>query len=286
MNLDLLKDVFHQLSFRPKKHLGQNFLIHEPTAERFVASLPDRELPIVEIGGGFGALTSKLIPHFKNIIVLEPDPRLYTFLSKQFEDEPHVTLEEKSVLKVSFGEYLTGGSTKLTVVGNLPFAITSPILIHLIEERSFIKSALLTVQREVAQRLYAKPRTKAYSPLSCLLQCYTEMTPQFQIPRNAFYPAPEVVSEVVAFRFLEKPKVSPQNMSFMFQVIRTGFNKRRKMLANALLDLGEDYSKELLHQAFEGLGLAKTARAEELTLQDFSRLSDALQEVPKSPPSH
>jgi len=230
----------------------------------------------MEIGGGFGALTDVLVDRHKGLYVLEPDPRLYGYLLERFWGKEGIVIEKKDFLKVFFHEYGRGPNEKFRIIGNLPYAVTSPILLHLIDQRDFIQEAVVTVQKEVAERLTAKPKTKAYGSLSCFLQCFTSCESLFQIPKTAFYPRPKVDSTVVRLRFLEKPSVSPKNLEWMIRVVRTGFGKRRKILANALTDLGKDYTKERLLATFEALGFSKNVRAEELKLQDFSRLSDGL----------
>ena len=276
MNLEALKSAMQECDFRPKKKLGQNFLVDPKVASRIAGVFEDPKVPLIEIGGGFGALTEPLSERFESVSVLETDPLLHHYLSVHFQHQKNVHIEKKDVLKVSFKDYLSS-SEKLYVIGNLPYAITSPILIHLIEGREFIRDALITIQREVAERLRAKPRTKAYSPLSCLLQCFTQVIPQFGISKSAFYPKPAVDSEVVKLHFLDAPSVSPKDLDFMIRVIRTGFGKRRKTLANALTDLGKGLSKDKIVETLEELGFSKNVRAEELELKDFARLSDQLQ---------
>ena len=271
-----LKQLMREYEFRPKKRLGQNFLMDPQAASRMAGVFEDPKIPLIEIGGGFGALTEPLSRRFDSLSVLETDPRLFRYLSAHFGGQKNVQIEKKDVLKISFQNYLQLPDDKVYVIGNLPYAITSPILIHLINERLFIREALITVQKEVAERLRAKPRSKAYSPLSCLLQLFTEVDPQFKISKNAFYPRPKVDSEVVRLRFLEKPSVSPRDLDFMIKVIRTGFGKRRKILANALTDLGREFSKEKILDSLKEIGFSKDARAEELQLEDFERLSDKL----------
>jgi len=277
MDLHTLKKTIREYDFRPKKRLGQNFLIDRSVASRIASTFEDPKSPVIEIGGGFGALTELLAERFERLTVFETDAVLYRFLSKSFQERKNASIEKKDILDVSFQNYLRFPEEKVYVIGNLPYAITSPILVHLIEQRDFIREALITVQREVSQRLRAKPRTKAYSPLSCLLQCFTQIIPEFKISKSAFYPHPKVDSEVVRLRFLEKPAVSPKDLNFMTRVIRTGFGKRRKVLANALTDLGENYSKEKILETLKELGFSGKARAEELELKDFAKLSDKLQ---------
>ncbi|MCH7979089.1 MAG: hypothetical protein IH935_08955, partial [Acidobacteria bacterium] len=157
------------------------------------------------------------------LFVLERDPILYRHLLEVFREREGVKIEKKNVLKISFQDYLEPQEHRLSVIGNLPYAITSPILIHLVRERAFLSEAVVTMQREVSERLRAKPRTKSYSSFTCLLQCFADIEPKFRIPRNVFYPQPNVESEVVRLRFLAKPRVSPKDLDFMIRIIRTGF---------------------------------------------------------------
>ncbi len=275
MTLKELKTKFREFSFWPRKRLGQNFLVDEKISERIAGLLGEGKDPVIEIGGGFGSLTEFLVKRSGSLYVLEVDPALHAFLVKRFEGSGLI-LEKKDILRTSFKEYCRQPGDKISIIGNLPYAITSPILLHLIEQREFLREAVITVQQEVAERLTARPRTKAYGSLSCFVQCFTDCRSQFNIPPSAFYPVPEVNSEVVRLRFLETPRVSPKNLEFMQRVIRTGFGKRRKTLANALTDLGEPFSKEFLFELFRDLGFSEKARAEELALEEFARLSDRL----------
>ncbi|MBI4437235.1 MAG: ribosomal RNA small subunit methyltransferase A [Candidatus Omnitrophica bacterium] len=276
MDLETLKKVMKERSFWPKKRLGQNFLVDESIAQRMSRSFGEGKGPFMEIGGGFGSLTEALVTPHRGLYVLEPDPRLYQYLLERFWGKEGIVIEKKDFLKVNFFEYCRDPNEKFRIIGNLPYAITSPILLHLVDQRDFIQEALVTVQKEVAQRLTAKPKTKAYGSLSCFIQCFTSCETLFQISRNAFYPRPKVDSTVVLLRFLERASVSPKNLEWMIRVIRTGFGKRRKILANALTDLGKEYTKERLFAALSALGFSKNARAEELNLEEFAHLSDKL----------
>ena len=155
MDLETLKKVMQSRSFWPKKRLGQNFLVDRSVARRIIETLGEGKGPLMEIGGGFGALTDLLMNHHQPLYVLEPDPILYGYLLEHFWGKEGIVIEKKDFLKVFFHEYCRVPNERFRIIGNLPYAITSPILLHLIDQRDFLQEAVVTVQKEVAERITA-----------------------------------------------------------------------------------------------------------------------------------
>lgn len=265
----------------PKKSLGQNFLVDRKMARRIVDSLelaPGDQ--IVEIGPGEGALTEYLIESGAKVTAVEIDPRSAEALRERFGDR--LTIVEQDFLQIDLGTILDpppeGG---VTIVGNIPYYITSPILFHLFDNREAVKEATLMMQKEVAERLVAQTRTKAYGILSVITQSLTEPKRLFNVPPGCFFPKPRVTSTVVRFRFQDRVDIVGIEKIHR-RVVRAGFSKRRKTLNNALSELisNGDERREL----FERSGIGSSQRAEELTAEEFAHLARVLaDETPGKP---
>jgi len=267
-----LRILFRELNFRPKKGLGQNFLVRESVASQLLASLGALEsASVLEIGGGFGMVTRLLAGKARSLTVFEPDPILFDFLRRHLI-LPSVKLVRGDVCESRFAEY--GASRKLKVIGNLPYASTSAILFHLIDQKEWIEEAVVTLQREVVERCLAQPGRKSYSPLSCAVQYAADVEKLFLIPPGAFYPQPEVTSATLRLSFLPRARVAVADEAFFFRVIRTAFGKRRKQLVNSLAEISS--SKGAVAAALKEAGIDPAQRAEELSLEAFARLSQTL----------
>lgn len=254
---------------QPKKSLGQNFLRDPNTIRKIAASL-DAKLgdAVVEIGPGTGAMTSELLATHPKMVALEVDQRAVAHLN---EELPDLNVRHQDVLTADWyalSEEL-GGS--LHVIGNLPYYITSPILFSLVDARDVVAEVVVMMQLEVAQRIVAQPRTKAYGILSVVFQRYCDVKLLFKVSPHVFFPQPDVTSAVVRLRFkADAPPPSPGEDLFR-QVVRGAFGQRRKTLRNSLRsafpsldDLPEEWAKR---------------RAEELTPDEFARLSRYLGDV-------
>ena len=267
-----LKQLFRDLDFHPRKSFGQNFLIRESFAHQLVESLGAlREATVLEIGGGFGILTGLLAKRSKRVIVFELDRILSDFLRRTLG--PSVEVVQDDICNADFSK-LAESSGKVKVIGNLPYASSSAILLHLAGQKTWIEGAVLTLQKEVAQRCLASPGSKAYSPLTCAMQYAAKVEKLFLMGPDSFYPKPEVTSCAIKLTFLPKPRVTVSNEEFFFKVIRTAFGKRRKQLINSLA--GSLFSKEKVAAALKEAGIDPTQRAEELSLEEFARLAESL----------
>lgn len=246
-----------------KKSLGQNFLRDENIISKIVNSLvATPEDLVIEIGPGTGALTRHLYKKYPNFVAIELDDRVEELL---LQEMPNLHILHKDVLKVDFSSLKTSETQRIFVIGNIPYYITSPIIFHVFDQAEHIFQAVLMMQLEVAQRLNATKRTKDYGILTVQTQFFSEAELLFKVPRQVFYPVPNVDSAVVSF--IMKRNYDPKIIENFKRVVRTAFNQRRKKLSNALKSLGVD-----LEAAQEFLD----KRAEELELKDFIRLTELI----------
>lgn len=273
----------HQIQLLKKYELsvrgirGQHLLIDENIQRKFVSELdPKPGETIVEIGPGLGAITQLLLESGAKVIAIEQDPRFVEILKGELADDfENLTLVHSDILKVDLSRYQTG-KEKLKIAGNIPYYITSAILLYLIGYRKYIDSAYLTVQREIADRVFAQPATKSYGRLTLLTRFYADVRRAFEISRNCFSPKPKVDSTVMelVFRSQLPERV---NEKVLFDLIKHGFGKRRKKILNALSEgFKETYSKEEMKSLLLKAGIDEQARAEELMLKDFMRLAEQI----------
>jgi len=253
----------------PRKRLGQHFLTDPNTARKIIDSLAAaRTDPIVEIGPGTGALTGLLAERFDRVTALEVDPRAADMVRARF---PAVTVLQVDVLSIDFGELAGSAGAPLHVIGNLPYNITSQILFAFIDAADAIAEAVVMTQLEVAQRIVAEPRTKAYGILSVALRLACRPTFLFPVSRNVFRPKPDVRSAVLHLDFAPGIRSSAiTNPDWTRRVIRSAFNQRRKTLRNSLRDIQDECGRKI-PEDWAG------RRAEELSPEDFVRLARYLQ---------
>lgn len=257
------------------RRLGQNFLIDKNIARKIVrvAEITCNDV-VLEIGPGRGALTEGLLSRVKAVSAVEIDRRLCEFLREKFKDAKNFTLINKDFLRCDFSEFSLGASSdaplKLKVIANIPYYITSPVISHLIENRSFLEEVYLTVQEEVAHRIVAAPGRKAYGAFSIYCQFYTEPKLLFKVPRTVFRPMPEVDSAFIRLRMRDAPPVVVKDEARFFKLVRAAFGKRRKMLGRALRDVpgislgGVD--EVLLRRRGETLSIAEFAALANIAL--------------------
>lgn len=248
-----------------KKRLGQNFLFDTKIIKRiiYVAQLEPEDL-VVEIGPGHGRLTVMLAEKVRRVIAVELDRELYEKLKTGLAEHKNIELINADAL-----EYPYENLPAFKVVANIPYYITTPIIFRLLDAKKSLKSMTLTVQKEVAERITAKPGNKIYGVLSLMIQFQAVPSIEFIIPKEAFRPVPKVDSAVVNIRILEKPSVEVRDESILFRIIKLVFSRRRKMLSNSLKALSPDVRKWL-----EKAGINPERRPETLSLEEFARLSD------------
>jgi len=250
----------------PKKSLGQYFLYDPLILERIVqaAQLEPDDL-VVEIGPGPGSLTKKLAEKVQRLIAIELDNALYGKLTVKLAGYDNVELVCGDAM-----EYQYENLSAFKVVANIPYYITTPIIFRLLDVRKNLKSMTLTIQKEVAERVVARPGGKDYGVLSIMVQYYADSSLQFIIPKEAFRPSPKVDSAVVHMRILDKPSVAVRDEKLFFRIVRTTFSQRRKMLSNSLKALHEDVAGWL-----RKAGIDPRRRPETLSMEEFARLADA-----------
>ena len=272
-----LKAIFSEYGFRPLKRLGENYLIDKNIRDKIVSEAKVRaDDTVLEIGPGLGALTEGLAASGARVLAVEKDRKVFAALVGLIGDRyPGLALIHADILKFDLSAAVATGKVKL--VGNLPYYITSPIIEYIIDNRSRISSALITIQREVANRLMASAGTKDYSSISCYVRYYTKPVYIHTINRTAFYPEPEVDSSLIKLEILEKPSVSVRDEAMLFRVVRGAFNQRRKSIMNSLsAGSGLNMPKEELIPILDDADIDPSARPETLSLDDFARITEAV----------
>lgn len=276
------KDIVEKYGFSFKKSLGQNFLIDTNVLNRIVDHAEiGSESGAIEIGPGIGALTEQLAKRAEKVVAFEIDQRLLPILDETLAPYGNVTVINKDVLKADvhevFNEQFEEGQDVM-VVANLPYYITTPILFKLLEEKLPVRGFVVMMQKEVGDRLAAKPGTKEYGSLSIAIQYYTEVETVMTVPRTVFVPQPNVDSAIIRLLKRPKPVVEVTDETFFFEVVRASFAQRRKTLMNNLSNNlnGFPKDKELLDRILTEVGIDPKRRGETLSIEEFATLSNAL----------
>ncbi|MFD0591092.1 16S rRNA (adenine(1518)-N(6)/adenine(1519)-N(6))-dimethyltransferase RsmA [Paenibacillus sp. GCM10027627] len=274
------KEIIAKHGFSFKKSLGQNFLIDGNILSKIVAAAElDKTKGALEIGPGIGALTERLAEAAGKVTAVEIDQRLIPILADVLADKPHVEVVHGDVLKLDLGtlfETQFADCAKVSVVANLPYYVTTPILMKLLEDRLPLQNIVVMIQKEVAQRMAAKPGGKEYGSLSVAVQYYCEPQLVCTVPHTVFIPQPNVDSAVIKLAVRDKPAVDVPDEAYFFQVVQASFAQRRKTLGNNLTAfLGKDRKEELLTVLSEA-GIDPARRGETLSLEEFAELSKGL----------
>lgn len=273
--------VLQKHDFHFQKKFGQNFLIDTHVLEKIVeAAEVGKDDFVLEIGPGIGTMTQYLCERAKKVLAVEIDNNLIPILKETLSAYDNVEILHGDILKQDISaiadRYNEGKPIK--VVANLPYYITTPIIMGLFESRVPLDNVTVMVQKEVADRMKAEPGTKEFGALSLAVQYYAKPYLAANVPPNCFMPRPKVGSAVIRLSGREKPPVEVQDEKLMFKLIRASFNQRRKTLQNGLANSAElSYSKEEIGKAIEKLGLSPSIRGEKLSLKEFAALADALQ---------
>ena len=276
--------ILERHGFTFKKSFGQNFLTDTNILQKIVDTAEiDKNVNVIEIGPGIGALTEFLAESAAEVMAFEIDDRLVPILADTLRDFDNVTVVNQDILKVDLAQYMAefkNPNLPIKVVANLPYYITTPILMHLIESGIPFSEFVVMMQREVADRISAQPNTKAYGSLSIDVQYYMTAKVAFIVPRTVFVPAPNVDSAILKMVRRDQPAVAVQDEKFFFKVSKASFVHRRKTLWNNLTShFGKtEETKAKLTAALEQAELSPSVRGEALTLADFARLADALKE--------
>lgn len=272
--------VLQKYNFVFQKKFGQNFLIDTHVLDKIIRSAEiTKDDFVLEIGPGIGTMTQYLACAAGKVVAVEIDRALIPILADTLDGYDNVTVINEDVLKVDIAKLAEeqNGGKPIKVVANLPYYITTPIIMGLFEKNVPIKSITVMVQKEVADRMQVGPGTKDYGALSLAVQYYAKPYIVANVPPNCFMPRPKVGSAVIRLERYEEPPVRVKDEKLMFRIIRASFNQRRKTLANGLKNSPElDFTKEDIEAAIETLGKGVSVRGEALTLEEFARLSDAL----------
>ena len=276
------KAVLERHGFTFKKSFGQNFLTDTNILQKIVDTAEiDDQVNVIEIGPGIGALTEFLAERAAEIMAFEIDHRLVPILADTLRDFDNVTVVNEDILKVDLVQHIQNFKNPdlpIKVVANLPYYITTPILMHLIESGIPFSEFVVMMQKEVADRISAQPNTKAYGSLSIAVQYYMTAKVAFIVPRTVFVPAPNVDSAILKMVRRPEPAVAVEDESFFFKVSKASFTHRRKTLWNNLTGyFGKtEEVKDKLTKALDQAGLSSSVRGEALSLEEFASLADAL----------
>ena len=273
-------EIIRKYGFTFQKKFGQNFLIDEHVIRKIIeAARLGKEDCVVEIGPGIGALTQYLAESAGKVIAVEIDRMLIPILQETLAGYSNVSVLNQDILKTDLKELadVYNGGKPLKVVANLPYYITTPIIMELLESHVPMESVTVMVQKEVADRMQAGPGTKDYGALSLAVQYYSQHGIAANVPPNCFIPRPDVGSAVVHLAGIGKQRVQVKDEKLLFKIIRASFNQRRKTLANSLKNAPDlSFSREAVVSALEKIGQSPTVRGEALTLEQFARLADEL----------
>lgn len=277
-DLSYIKEVLARHGFHFSKAMGQNFLINPGVCPRMAAECgADENTGVIEIGPGMGVLTWELSQVAKKVVAVELDRRLFPVLEETLAGCPNVELVEGDILELDLQQLIREkfGEEKVCVCANLPYYITSPVLMRLLESDFPLQSITVMVQKEAAKRICARPGTRECGAVSASVWYHSQPEILFSVSRGSFLPPPNVDSAVIRLALREKPPVEVGNKEQFFKIVRAAFSQRRKTAANSIAAAGR-FTKSQAEQALEAAGAAKNARAEQLTLEQLAALANAL----------
>lgn len=282
-NFKNTQDIIKKHNFSIQKKFGQNFLIDEHVLNKIIAAAElNKDDYVIEIGPGIGTMTERMAPECKHVTAIEIDKELIPILSETLSRFDNVDIINEDVLKVDLKKLIAerNDNKPVKVVANLPYYITTPIIMSLLENNIPIDTITVMVQKEVADRMMVGPGTKDYGALSLAVQYYAKPYIVANVPMNCFIPRPNVASAVIRLTCHKKPPVTVKDEKLMFKLIRASFNQRRKTLINGVSNFSElSFTKEQVAEALKSIGLNENIRGEALDLEKFARLSDALLET-------
>ncbi|MDT8717277.1 16S rRNA (adenine(1518)-N(6)/adenine(1519)-N(6))-dimethyltransferase RsmA [Clostridium sp. 19966] len=269
------KDIVKKYGFKFTKSLGQNFLIDDSVLKDIVqgADIGEEDF-VIEIGPGVGTLTKEMLKKAKKVCSIELDRNLIPILNEELKDFDNFQLINEDALNINFHE-IFGDEKSVKLVANLPYYVTTPIILKLITEKYPFKSLTVMVQKEVAERMNAAPGGKDYGALSLLVQYYCSTHIVRKVAPSCFIPQPKVDSMVISLDKLDEPAAFVKNEKLFFDVIRHSFNMRRKTLSNALKSM--KLPQEVISKAFETTGIDSKRRGETLSIKEFADLSNSME---------
>ena len=269
---EVTRHILNRFGIRTQKRLGQHFLVDELVVQGIASSLElEPGMPVLEIGPGIGTLTQFLAMTGARVTAVELDRRCIEIMATTLKAYENVRVVQGDVLSLNFTELM--GSEPFCIAGNLPYYITTPIVMKILEERIPAEKMVFMVQKEVADRMVSLPGTKDYGALSVAVQYHTEATKLFEVPAAAFMPPPAVNSAVILCKLRKQPPVDVPSEKLFFRIVRSAFGQRRKTLANSLQGCG--FAKEEVLKMLRDTGIDGSRRGETLSMDEFAALSRA-----------
>ncbi len=275
--MDSISDLFKEFSYRPRKTAGQNFLTDSKILDQIdqVIQCPTGDV-LLEVGGGYGVLTARLAKKGALLTVVEVDHKLFAMLERKFQNTPGMGLVKADILKLDLKLFAPPEPARLVVAGNIPYYLTSPLITRILTQyNSIVRRIYLMVQKEVAERLVARPGTKAYGALTLCAQFYSKPRKLLDVPARSFKPKPKVDSAFIELEIKQTLPLSEVEEKHFFALVRAIFQTRRKMLSNSLKSMGKPAEKVL--EALERTSIDPQIRGEELGLEKLMELSKALE---------
>lgn len=273
-NLSNIKDILNRHGFNFKKSLGQNFLINSAVPEKIASSAEIDGINVIEIGPGIGTLTTELAKRAKKVVCIELDSKLIPVLNETLSEFSNIKVINDDILKVDLKNLIENEfkNEKVAIVANLPYYITTPVIMKLLEEKLAFESITVMIQKEVAKRLTAKPGTSDFGAITLSVAYYSNPKILFYVSPGSFIPAPKVESAVMKFVILKEPPVSCDEQ-LLKKIIKAAFSQRRKTLINSL---STAFPKSLCEEAIKYVGFNQNIRGERLSLEDFSQICEFL----------
>ena len=272
--------ILKTYKIQANKSLGQNFLIDDCVIEKIIESSNiEKEDLIIEIGPGLGVLTERLLKKSNNVVVIELDKKMIEILQNRFCLNRNLEIINNDVLKVDLEKLIKNKKeqtniNKVKIVANLPYYISTPIIMKLLENRLEISEIIVMVQKEVAQRLGAETGTREAGAITYAVEYYAQATPIIDVPKESFIPSPKVESQVIKLEVRQNPKIEVEDEKLLFNIIQKSFMQRRKTLSNALINNRILDSKEEVEKMFKTLEIPSNVRGEKLTLEEFGKIAN------------
>lgn len=285
--------ILHKYKIQANKSLGQNFLVNDNVIDEIIrGSNIDKQDLIIEIGPGLGVLTNRLLQESNNVVAVELDKRMVNILKDRFAQNINDKAESKleiineDILKINLNQLMAEKRKnqeikQVKIVANLPYYISTPIIMKLLENRLDIDEIIVMVQQEVAERLIAKTGTRLAGAITYAVEYYSEATSLIKVPKESFVPSPKVESEVIKLKVRKNEKIHVENEKLLFNIISKSFMQRRKTLSNALLNNNIMKNKDDVKKMWTELGMDENVRGESLTLEQFGKITDYIENINK-----
>lgn len=285
--------ILHKYKIQANKSLGQNFLVNDNVIDEIIrGSNIDKQDLIIEIGPGLGVLTNRLLQESNNVVAVELDKRMVNILKDRFAQNINDKVESKleiineDILKINLNQLIAEKRKnqeikQVKIVANLPYYISTPIIMKLLENRLDIDEIIVMVQQEVAERLTAKTGTRLAGAITYAVEYYSEATSLIKVPKESFVPSPKVESEVIKLKVRKDEKIHVENEKLLFNIISKSFMQRRKTLSNALLNNNIMKNKDDVKKMWTELGIDENVRGESLTLEQFGKITDYIENINK-----